>query len=116
MVYLVLFLALVLNAIANISIKIGMTKIGDFNSLPDMLLKAISNPYIILGGICFLLNLIAYAFALSRLNLSIAYPIMVSVGLLIIVFVSWLLLKEAITVPQVIGFVLIISGVWLVAR
>jgi len=49
-------------------------------------------------------------------NLSVAYPILNSGCFLVIGLVSWLFLKETITSPQILGFTLIIAGIWLVAR
>jgi len=41
---------------------------------------------------------------------------MTSLGFLIVILVSWLFLGEVITKIQIIGFVCIIAGVWMVAR
>lgn len=114
--YLILTLAIVFNAIANILIKIGMLKVGGGKGLLEMGLKAASNPAILLGIASFVIALVAYGYVLSKLNLSIAYPIMTSMGFLIVILASWLLLGETITLVQLFGFIIIISGVWMVAR
>jgi len=114
--YLILGMAIVFNASANILIKIGMRRIPEQSERSHIVMAALSQPAF-WGGIClFGLALVAYSVVLSRLNLSIAYPIMVSLGLIIVVLVSYFLLKEPITVIQILGFVLIIAGVWMVAR
>jgi len=41
---------------------------------------------------------------------------MTSLGFLIVIIASWLFLGEAITKIQIIGFICIIAGVWLVAK
>lgn len=115
-IYIVLAMAIALNALANILIKIGMLKIGQIGNVLEIFSRAILRPIIISGILSFALALIAYSYVLSKLNLSIAYPIMTSLGFLIVVFVSWIFLKETITLIQVLGFVLILSGVWMVAR
>ena len=43
-----------------------------------------------------------------------AYPVFTSVGFAIVILVSALMLKETVGWWQVVGFVLIIAGVWLV--
>jgi multidrug transporter EmrE-like cation transporter len=98
--------------------KVGMNKVGGLNmgSLPGWLISMISNPFVFSGLFCFGLALVAYNYVLSQLNLSIAYPIMTSVGYCIVIVASWLFLKEKIVPLQVFGFVLIIAGVWMVAR
>jgi len=60
--------------------------------------------------------LFAYGYVLSKMNLSIAYPLMTSIGFLIVTLVSWVFLKETITLIQIGGFILILLGVWMVAK
>ena len=116
-IYLILFFAIFLNASANILLKVGMNRSGslNFTNISEILTKVVFNPIIIGGILCFVLALGAYTYVLSKINLSIAYPIMTSLGYMIVIFASWLFLKETITGVQVVGFCLIIGGVWLVA-
>jgi len=113
--YLILGLAIILNATANILIKVGMLRIEGKGGMGSILIAALSQPAFWGGILSFGLALAAYSFVLNRLNLSVAYPVMVSLGLIIVVLVSYFLLKESITAVQIAGFFLIIAGVWLVA-
>ena len=115
--YIILFLAITLNASANIMLKIGMNRAGSFSftDIPGIFTEVVLNPFIIGGVFCFVLALAAYTYVLSKINLSVAYPIMTSVGYMIVILASWLFLNENISGVQVIGFCLIIGGVWLVA-
>lgn len=115
--YLILFFAICLNATANILLKVGMNRSGtfSFSNIREIFSKVVFNPVIIGGVLCFALALGAYTYVLSKINLSIAYPIMTSLGYMIVICASWLFLKESITGIQVTGFFLIIGGVWLVA-
>ena len=112
----IFIMAIVLNASANILIKVGMAKAGKLENVPFLIKYALSQPFLYAGVVCFVLALAAYSIVLSKLNLSVAYPIMVSMGLIIVVLVSFLALKETITFLQIVGFVFIIAGVWMVAR
>ncbi|MBN1779752.1 EamA family transporter [bacterium] len=114
--YLILGAAIVLNATANILIKVGMSRIGQADHLKDLLVRAIAQPVFIGGILSFGLALASYSIVLSRLNLSIAYPLMVSLGLIIVVLASYFFLNETITAIQMLGFLCIIAGVWMVAR
>jgi multidrug transporter EmrE-like cation transporter len=114
--YLILAAAILLNASANVLIKIGMLKVGQGPNLKGVLFRAAVQPAVLFGIICFGLALAAYSLVLSRLSLSIAYPVNVSLGLIIVVISSYFLLNESITFVQILGFILIISGVYLVAR
>ena len=112
----VLSFAIVCNATANILIKVGMNKVGDTKGIWELAKKAVMQPQLIAGIISFILAFVSYSYILTKLNLSIAYPIMVSMGIVIVVTVSYLFLCESINIIQIIGFALIIAGVWMVAK
>ena len=112
----ILIIAIVFNALANILIKVGMLKAGKLESISVLIKYALSQPFLYAGVVSFGLALVAYSIVLSKLNLSVAYPIMVSMGLIIVVLVSYFALKETINFLQITGFIFIITGVWMVAR
>ena len=112
----ILIFAIFFNALANILIKVGMVRVGKTEGWFQLLAKAALQPALLGGIISFALALVAYSFVLTRMNLSVAYPIMISMGLIIVVFASHFVLSEAITPLQIAGFLLIIAGVWMVAR
>jgi len=114
--YIILIVAILFNAFANILIKMGMNKIGKTEDVSTLLKKAVTQPMLLAGLVSFGLAFIAYGYVLTKLNLSIAYPIMVSMGLIVVVLASRFLLNESISLIQLFGFVLIISGVWMVAK
>jgi len=115
--YVILALAIILNALANILMKVGMMRQGGANGSPLLMAKAaLANPVLFAGIISFALALVAYSYVLSKVNLSIAYPVMTSLGYVIVIIASWMFLKEHITFIQVMGFAFIIAGVWMVAR
>ena len=116
MTYVVFVISIVLNAVANILMKIGALKPKEATQISDVFLNMVLNPFIIAGIICFALGLTAYSYVLIKINLSVAYPINTSVGYVLVVLVSWLFLKETITPVQLSGIGLIIVGVWMVAR
>jgi len=115
MTYVIFAIAIVLNAVANILMKVGALKPKEATQITDFFLHMISNPLIITGVVCFALGLAAYNYVLIKTNLSVAYPIMTSVGYVIVILASWLFLTETITLIQLSGIALIITGVWLVA-
>ena len=114
--YFVLSLAIVLNAVANILMKVAMLKQEKTTDIITMITQSLLNPILFLGLLSFALALVAYCYVLSNLNLSIAYPLMTTLGFIIVILASWLFLGETITKIQIIGFVSIIAGVWMVAR
>lgn len=111
-----MILAILLNSSANFFIKLGMKNVGQEGSVIDIIKKGLMQPALIAGIALFGLALGAYSIVLTRVNLSIAYPTLVSIGLIVVVTASYLFLNEPIRLIQIFGFVLIIAGVWFVAR
>ena len=111
-----LVFALVANATANVLIRWGMKDMPLSLSDPVATLRGILlNGRVMTGILLFALNVLAYAFALSKLRLSVAYPVMTSVGLVIVMVLSFAMLGERITGLQLVGTALILGGVVLVA-
>jgi multidrug transporter EmrE-like cation transporter len=113
-----LIAALVLNATANLLIKAAARSIEDSGGLLSGGVVAAArlvatNWLFIVGVICFGLNLLAYLYSLQRLDISLAYPIMVSCGYAIIVVVARFM-GERLAAAQWVGIGLMLVGVWLV--
>ena len=114
--YGLLAVALVFNAVANILMKAGMRSAPEAAGAGAMIKHYISSWPVLLGLVLFALNVLAYTQALTKIPLSIAYPLMTSLGFLIVVAASAYFFKESISWVQGIGFALIIAGVICVAR
>ena len=113
--WVILGIAIFLNALANILIKVGVIDKGGKISI-NMFFDIITTPAIIGGILSFVFALIAYEYVLTKMNISIAYPLMTSIGFMIVILASWFFLKESITLIQILGFLFILSGVWMVAK
>mgnify|MGYP003798700379 CR=1 FL=1 len=108
--------AVCLGVVGQIMMKSGMNQVGAISSLGlATLLRVFSNPYVLLGFASYGLSSIAYLMALSKLELSVAYP-MIGLGYVLVVLFSWLLLKEQVGALRWLGTLLIVAGVWLVGR
>ncbi|MGB2755663.1 MAG: hypothetical protein WBD75_12520 [Phycisphaerae bacterium] len=115
-----LVLALVLNAAANILMKVGSKTsvvLTDQATSAQRLFNFL-NAATIAGIVLFGANVLFYRKALDGMNISIAYPIMVSVGLILVTLAAAFMpiLSERIRAWQIVGMALIAAGVWLVAR
>ena len=108
-----------LNAAAQLLLKAGTNSIGTFEFTADNLLpvgiKAASNPYIAGGLGCYAISVVVWIMALSRVEVSLAYP-MLSIGYVVNALAAWYLFGEALTAQRMIGIGTIIVGVFLVAR
>ncbi|MBI2311019.1 MAG: EamA family transporter [Betaproteobacteria bacterium] len=112
-------LGVLLNAVAQLLLKAGTNAIGAFefstaNIVPVGWKIATSLP--ILGGIgCYVISVVVWILALSRVEVSIAYP-MLSVGYVVNAVAAWYLFGEAVTPTRLLGIGIIILGVFIVAR
>lgn len=114
--YLFLVIALFLNAAANIFIKLGSGRISPIKGevLSFIIPGLVTNYFLIFGLFLFAINVIFYVIALSKIPLSIAYPLMTAGGFLLISFFSFFYLKESITIFQIIGIAFVAIGITLI--
>ncbi|KMN83029.1 4-amino-4-deoxy-L-arabinose transferase [Chromobacterium sp. LK11] len=114
-----ILLGVLLNAAAQLCLKAGVRQIGHFdfsasNVLPIGWSLATNLP--IVGGLsCYAVSLVAWIMALSRVEVSIAYP-MLSIGYVVNALLAYWLFGEALSAQKLIGIGVIIIGVVLVAR
>lgn len=80
------------------------------------LIKYALNPWLLSGITSFGIALLAYSYSLIKLPLSVAYPVMTSIGLIIVAITSFFFFKESFSTIKVIGTLFIIIGVTLVAQ
>jgi len=113
MAYALLVMALLLNASANLFLKIAAPQLQDA-AQASLLLRLLGNPYLLFGLTLFMVNVALYVVALSQLKLSVAYPVMAAGSLLVVVMGSAVWLGEAITAQQWGGIVLLLIGIVLV--
>lgn len=112
MAYLFLSLAFTLNAVANVLLKIGATR---GLSLSGSLVSLIANNWqLIVGLTLFALNAIFYILALRTVPISVAYPVMVLMGFILINGYALTMLHESLGPLQVFGYALMIVGLLLV--
>lgn len=110
--------SVLLAAIGQLVLKLGMTKVGKVSSLasaPSMLLTALLNPVVLAGLAVFGLSALVWLVVLSRVKLSVAYP-MVSLGYIVTVFFAWRIFHEPLKPITIAGCLTIIFGVFLISR
>ena len=114
-----LILGVLLNASAHLLLKAGTNAVGHFefttaNILP-VGMKLAFQPHILGGVSCYVVSLVVWIMGLSRVPVSIAYP-MLSVGYVLNAVAAWYLFGESLTAQKLIGIGFIITGVFLVTR
>lgn len=111
-----ILVAVCLGVVGQILMKNGMNQVGAINQFGlATLVHVFSNLFVLLGFASYGLSSVVYLLALSKLDLSVAYP-MIGLGYVLVVFFSWLVLKEQIGAVRWLGALLIVAGVWLVGR
>lgn len=103
-----LFAGVLLNAGAQLLLKAGT------NAEPLGLRLAIE-PHILGGLACYVVSVVVWVVGLSKVPVSIAYP-MLSIGYAINAVAAYYLLGEALTPMRFVGIGIIILGVFIVAR
>ncbi len=112
--YIALVIGIIFNATANILIKGAMRNVEMGQGPIQTALSMALQPLLILGVACFVVALAGYSFALTRIDLSVGYPVMTSLGLIIVAAYASISFKEPLTATKLAGFVLVLVGVVLV--
>ncbi len=113
---LIILVGVTFAAIGQVSWKLGMNLTGPVTGFSLSGLAAILlQPYVILGLIMYGLSTVFWLVALSRMELSFVYPF-ISLTYVLVLALSYLVLKESIGLNKVAGTVLIILGLILISR
>ncbi len=106
-------------AVGQLLLKQGMSSMGPLTLAPDqlgmVLWRMATNPFVLAGLCIYGLATVFWLTALSRVQLSYAYPF-VSLNFVVIMFASWGLFDERLSWPRLLGTLIIGVGVLLIAR
>ena len=113
-----LMVGVLLNAGAQLLLKAGTNVLGVLtltrDTWPDTLLKMATQGYFALGIACYGLSVFVWILGLSRVPVSVAYPLL-SVGYVVNAVAAYFLFGERLARIQVAGVILIIVGVTVLA-
>jgi multidrug transporter EmrE-like cation transporter len=114
-----ILLGVLLNAVAQLLLKAGTNAVGHFEFSVDNLLpigmKFAFEPHVAGGLTCYVVSVVVWIMALSRVEVSIAYP-MLSLGYILNAAAAWYFFGEAVSIMRLTGMGIIIIGVYIVAR
>ncbi len=114
-----LMLGVFLNATAQLLLKAGTNAVGHFEfnagNIVPVGMKLALEPHIMGGMLCYVVSLVVWIMGLSRVEVSIAYP-MLSIGYVLNAVAAWYLFGEAVSLTRLTGIGVIIIGVYIVAR
>lgn len=108
-----------LNAAAQLLLKAGTNAIGVFEfsmgNVAPIGWKVATQPHILSGIGCYAVSVVVWILALSRVEVSVAYP-MLSVGYVVNAIAAWYLFGEAVTATRLAGIGTIVLGVFILSR
>lgn len=106
-----------LTVTAQIMLKHGMNQVGvvDLKNMRSLAVKAITNPFVVGGIGVFGFTSVLWLIVLSRVAISIAYP-MLSMGYILVMLWGWLVFDENVTIVRFLGALLICVGVFMITR
>ena len=113
-----LFAGVLLNAGAQLLLKAGTNALGVIGAGEDwtrQIGRVALEPHIVAGLGCYVVSVAVWIVGLSRVPVSVAYP-MLSLGYVVNAVAAHYLLGESVTLSRWLGIGFIIVGVWLVAR
>lgn len=113
------FCTVVLTSYAQLIVKWRVSRAGplpvDFTKKALFLTGMLFDPWVVTGLLGALLAGISWMAAMTRLELSFAYPF-ISLSFVLVIVFSALLFHETITTPKVLGMLLIIAGIIVIGR
>lgn len=114
MTYLLLGVSIILTVISQLLLKKGVFGTVDFG-LPfgELILSFLKNPFFLSGVVSFGLAFILWILVLSKMKLSVAYPISTALNLSLVAIVSYFFFKEQLSLIQMAGILTIIFGIFL---
>ena len=114
-----IFTGVMLNAAAQILMKTGTNSIGHFDFSMGNILpvgwKLATEWHIVTALFCYALSVVVWILALSRVPVSIAFP-MLSMAYIVTALAAWYLLGEPLSLTKMAGIGVIILGVVIISR
>lgn len=105
--------------VAQLLLKLGMSTDAAKTSLNDGALAAFiyisTNAYILCGMIAYGMSMLLWLGVLSRVDVSRAYPF-VGLGIIGTMILAYYFFSEPLTVPKIVGTILIVTGIVFVSK
>ena len=117
--YSFIFTGVLLNALGQLLLKAGTNAVGRFEFVAGNIVPVATRfalePHILAGVVCYGVSLVVWIMGLSRVPVSVAYPLL-SLGYVINAVAAWYLFGEALTAGRIAGIGFIVVGVFAIAR
>jgi drug/metabolite transporter (DMT)-like permease len=114
-----ILISVLAGATGQIMLKKGMSTMGpltlSFEQLFNILWRIGTNPYVVIGLAIYVTGTVFWLAALSRVDLSYAYPF-ASLSYVVMLIAAWQLFNEDITPFRLLGTLVVCLGVFLISR
>ncbi|HET6554185.1 MAG TPA: SMR family transporter [Dyella sp.] len=114
-----IFAGVLLNACAQLALKAGVNAVGAITieraTLLTTAFRVLSQWPVLAGLTMYVVSVGVWIVGLSRVDVSVAYP-MLSLGYVVNALAAWWLFGEILGPARVAGILLILAGVFLIAR
>lgn len=108
-------LSVLLAGAGQLIFKAAVSQLGQLEISVDLFIAFATSPALLLGLAVFGVSAFLWLVALMKADLSFAYPFL-SLSYVVVLIGGSLLFAEKITTLRIIGFLVIISGIFIVAR
>ena len=109
--FIFLLIAAFLSTVGNLTLKLSKTVKIDF--IPDWLNEL--NPLFFIAVFFYMLNLLAFSKALETMPVNIGYPILASLGFIMLAITSMFVFKETLSIIQFWGIITVSAGIFMLA-
>ena len=111
----------ILNSFGALAIKSCLNKLGEIKlesskSIFFYFIELFKAPLAIIGFFAIFLSAFIWMAALSRMEISIAYPAAIALNFAIVVIIGLLLFSETLTITKIAGIILILISIFLLSR
>jgi drug/metabolite transporter (DMT)-like permease len=119
MALLFIFMMLAFTVAGQIFVKQGMLEVGntptDVFQIPQFILQALTNIRVVLGFACAFFASVCWLVAISRSELSFAYPF-TGLSIVLVLSLAPLFFGEAVPLTRWVGVLIVCLGIWVASR
>jgi len=96
--------------------EIGVLQIDSFRNIWNYVITFLKSWLAVSGAVCILLSPFPYAVALSRMEVSVVYPVTVAFNFILLIPIAIIFLGETFSLNKFVGLILIMISLYLLYR
>ena len=114
----IILFSIFLSSFAHLFLKKGVSQLEYFSSGEINIFKILKvglNPWVFSGMTLHVAALVVWLWALSRVDISFAYPFL-ALGYIIVGLMAWIWLGESLSITRIIGMIIILTGLVVISQ